>query len=157
MGTAKSRVSELILHLPSSTGTEKRSPNPVWLEHPSCSLLSFCFLKMNFPGWENALASKGYSRRNHAYSSQLQLKPVQRSSCMLMFANVIFVPYSDLLLVTQLQGKPLRLPAPSHPLLLFYVYMLHNYGAVSIYHLFWAVSRKKYNTITSSHCLSQDN
>lgn len=46
---------------------------------------------------------------------------------------------------------------PSHPLLLLYVYMLHNYGEVSIYHLLWAVSRKKYNTITSSYCLSQDN
>lgn len=77
---------------------------------------------------------------------------------MLMFENAIFVPYLALFLETQLQCNP---PGPLRPpptlLLLLYVYMLHNYGAVSIYHLFWAVSRKKYNTITSSYCLSQDN
>lgn len=108
------------------------------------------FPRRNFSRRIKVFAFKTCSNRDCAYFSQLQMRWVKLSSSLLTFECAILGPMTRVFNASSAS-------APSHPLPLLYVYMLHNYRVVGIYHLFWAVSRKTHNTITSSYCLSQDN
>lgn len=112
--------------------------------------LFFFIPRRNFSRRIKVFALKNCSSRDCAYFGQLPRQCVKLSSSLLTFECAILGPMTR-------DFNASSASAPSHPLPLLYVYMLHNYRVVGIYHLFWAVSRKTHNTITSSYCLSQDN
>lgn len=110
----------------------------------------FFIPRRNFSRRIKVFALKNCSSRDCAYFGQLPRRWVKLPSSLLTFECAILGPMTR-------DFNASSASAPSHPLPLLYVYMLHNYRVVGIYHLFWAVSRKTHNTITSSYCLSQDN
>lgn len=112
--------------------------------------MAFFFPQKELFQKDKELFFKNCSSRDCAHFSQLQMRWVKLSSSLLTFECAILGPMTR-------DFNASSASAPSHPLPLLYVYMLHNYRVVGIYHLFWAVSRKTHNTITSSYCLSQDN
>lgn len=133
-------------HLFATMAERMNSPSPFY----DWSVAFFFIPRRNFSRRIKVFALKNCSSRDCAYFGQFPRRWVKLSSSLLTFECAILGPMTR-------DFNASSASAPSHPLPLLYVYMLHNYRVVGIYHLFWAVSRKTHNTITSSYCLSQDN